>query len=260
MEPVLAWILAFMVSVAPPGRKTYYVEAQETREEAMARYESIAEDLVEVVYDPATTPLFRGSNGRSRTVSVMLAIMLYESGFGRNVDYGVGKYARGDRGNSWCMMQLNIGSGKTLRWNVKHDRRARYGDPPEEIFEGYTGEEMVKDRRKCFREGLKVLRLSFSSCRGMGLPLNQRLRVYGSGTCHGAQKGSALRMDTAIRWVRDSRDQRKLFIDEDISKLVVTKLDARRKAEEKAIAARKAKEATDQRQAEADKSESEKRQ
>lgn len=219
MDPIIAWILSFIVSVAPPGRKTFYPEAQETRVEAQERYESIAEDIVDVVYDPNTKALFRGSNGRSRTVSVILSIMLHESGFMRNVDYGVGKYARGDQGNSWCLMQLNIGAGRTLKWNVKHDRPPRWGDDPADIFDGYKGEELVKDRQLCIREGLKILRLSFSSCRG--LPLNQRLRVYASGSCENGAEGSAARMNTAIRWFQNTRDRRIEFKDSDIMQMVV---------------------------------------
>ena len=232
MESILAWILAFMVSVAPPGRKTFYTEAQETREEAMERYESIAQDIVDVVYDPNTKPVFRGSNGRARTVSVILSIMLYESGFMKNVDYGVGKYARGDRGNSWCLMQLNIGKERTFRWNTKYDRSPRWGDDPEDIFEGHTGPELVKNRQLCIREGLKVLRVSFSACRGRGLPLNQRLRVYASGTCGGGVEGSATRMNTAIRWFHDSRAKRRLFRDAEIVKLVEARLQGQHDAEQ----------------------------
>lgn len=221
MDPIIAWILSFIVSVAPPGRKTFYAEAQETREEALERYESIAEDVVNVVYDPSTKVLFRGDNGRARTVSVIMSIMLHESGFMRNVDYGVGKYARGDQGKSWCLMQLNIGSGRTIKWNTKHDRPPRWGDDPADIFDGYKGEELVQNRQLCIREGLKILRLSFSACRG--LPLNQRLRVYGSGSCDAGGKGSATRMDTAIRWFQNSRDQRRLFKDSDIMQMVAAK-------------------------------------
>ncbi len=213
-----------MVSVAPPGRKTFYAEAQETQVEAQNRYENIAKDIVDVVYDPNTKVLFRGSNGRSRTVSVILSIMFHESGFMRNVDYGVGKYARGDKGNSWCLMQLNIGSGRTLKWNVKYDRPPRWGDDPADIFDGYTGEELVANRQLCIREGLKVLRLSFSSCRGRGLPLNQRLRVYASGSCDNGAKGSAARMNTAIRWFQNTRIQRQKFEDSDIMQMVEARL------------------------------------
>jgi len=223
MEAVIAWILSFIVTAAPPGRQTFYTEAQETKEVALARYESIAQDIVEVVYDPNTKVLFGGPNGRARTASVVLSIMLYESGFMSNVDYGVGKFARGDNGNSWCLMQLNIGSGRTLKWNVKHDRPVKWDDKAEDIVDGVTGPEMVKDRKKCIREGLKGLRLSFASCRGMNLPLDQRLRVYGSGSCNGAAKASALRMNTAIKFFIDSKEKRP-FVDDDITKLVQAKL------------------------------------
>jgi hypothetical protein len=221
MAAVIAWILSFIVAAAPPGRQTFYAEAQETKEAALIRYESIAQDVVEVVYDPNTKVLFGGPNGRARTVSVILSIMLYEGGFMSNVDFGVGKFARGDHGNSWCLMQLNVGAGRTLKWNVKHDRSVRPNDRLEDIVEGLTGPELVKDRKNCIREGLKALRLSFGACRG--LPLNQSLRVYGSGSCTGAEKESALRMDTAIRWYSESKDKR-TFEDKDITALVSAKL------------------------------------
>ncbi len=229
MEPVIAWILAFMTAVAPPGRKTFYTEAQETQAEAQARYDDIAKDIVDVVYDPQTKVLFGGANGRSRTVSIILSIMLHESGFMKNVDYGVGKYARGDQGRSWCLMQLNIGEGRTLRWNIKEDRPPRWGDNPSDILDGYTGPELVADRQLCIREGLKVLRVSFSSCRG-SLPLNQRLRVYASGNCDGGSEGSAARMNTAIRWFQNSRDERKLFDEADVTRLVAARIQARQRA------------------------------
>ena len=133
MNAVIAWIMAFIVAVAPPGRMLYFPDAQETKEEATVRYNEIAQDVVEVVYDPNTKPLFRGSTGRARTVSVILSIMLHESGFRRDVDLNLGKYARGDKGNSWCLMQLNVGTGRTLKWNKKHNRKVRWNDPPEEI-------------------------------------------------------------------------------------------------------------------------------
>jgi hypothetical protein len=230
MEPILAWILAFMVSVAPPGRKTFYAEAQETKAEAEARYRDIAEDIVDVVYDPNTKVMFRGSNGRSRTVSIILSIMLHESGFMKNVDFGVGKYARGDQGKSWCLMQLNVGAGRTIKWNTKHDRPPRWGDDPADIFEGHKGEELVNNRKLCIQEGLKVLRVSFSSCRGKGLPLNQRLRVYASGSCERGAQGSAGRMNTAIRWFQNTRDKRRLFKDSEVMQLVEARLQSEQAA------------------------------
>lgn len=212
MELVYAWMVGFMVAVAPPGRTTFYAEAQESREVALARYDSIAKDIVEVVFDPQTKPLFTGDQGRVRTATVVLSIMLHEGGFMRNADFGIGKFGRGDGGKSWCLMQINVGKGRTMSWNTKYDRLPRFGDDPKDIVPGLTGPELVADRKNCIREGLKVLRLSFGAC--PGLPLEQKLRVYGSGNCNGAVEGSAIRMRSAIKLWETTKKER-LFVDSD---------------------------------------------
>lgn len=243
MEPVIAWILSFMVSVAPPGRTMYHSEAQETKKEALVRYEDIAKDVIEVVYDPKTKPLFGGKWGRARTASLILSIMLHESAFAKNVDYGVGKYARGDQGRSWCLMQMNVGKGRAWSrgggYNIKHDRPWRYGDKPEDIVQGASGPEMVKDRRKCITEGLRLIRISFRSCRSR--PLKERLNVYASGNCKYGSQGSRVRMTTAIKFFEQSAEKRKKFKDEEIKKAVAELLKRREAAEakEKAIAEEK---------------------
>lgn len=218
MEPVIAWILSFIVSVAPPGRPAFYPEAQETKQEAMERYNDIATDIIEVVYDPNTKPLFGGRWGRARTVTVLLGIMLYESGFWRNVDFGVGKYGRGDKGNSWCLMQMNVGNGRPWTrgggYNVKHDRPWRFGDKAEDLIEGASGPEMVADRRKCITEGLRLIRLSFRSCRSN--PLKERLNVYASGNCKYGSAGSRIRMAAAIKFFEESAELRKKFKDQEV--------------------------------------------
>lgn len=205
-EKAVAWMVGFMVRNAPPGRQTFYAEAQETKEEALERYNGIANAIIDVVYAPDTKPLFAGSNGRSRTASVILAIMLYESGFMKNVDFGTGKLGRGDGGRSYCLLQLQVGGGKTIKWNKKYDRLPKAGDDPNDIFDGYTGPELVQDRHKCVGESLKALRVSFNSC--PGLPLDQALRMYGSGNCEGAERPSRLRMQTAFKFWENTRDER----------------------------------------------------
>lgn len=260
-EAVIKWVMSFMTKHAPPGRKTYYVEAQETKEEAEKRYRSIAEDLVEVVYDPNTKPAFQGKTGRARTISVMLGIMLYESGFGKHVDFGVGKYGRGDNGNSWCLMQMNVGKGRAWArgggWNIKHDRPWRYGDKKEDIVIGASGPEMVKDRRKCFTEGLRLIKLSFRSCRKQ--PFNLKLLVYASGKCDPTIKaavvGSRLRMKAATKFWETSTELRKEFKQPPVVAWVKAELERREKA---ALAAKKAKEKKEaEKKAEKDKKEDE---
>lgn len=236
------WIMGFMTRHAPPGRKTFYKEAQESQEDALVRYRSIAEDIVEVVYNPETPPLFKGKYGRTRTVTVILGIMLHESGFMRNVDYGIGKYARGDKGNSWCLMQMNVGKGRAWSdaggWNIKEHRPWRYGDQAEDLIEGSSGPEMVSDRKKCITEGLRLIRLSFRACRSR--PFGERLNVYASGRCTAGAEGSQLRLRTATKFWERTAEERKAFADEGVSKLIVAKLEKR--AEEEALAAKEAEE------------------
>lgn len=204
-EKAIEWMVSFMTRHAPPGRKTFYTDAQETKEEALERYHGIASAIVDVVYNPKTKPLFGGANGRARSSAVILAIMLFESGYMKSVDNGV---RRGDAGKSWCLLQINIGAGRTLRWNTKFDRPVRMGDDAADIFEGYTGRELVEDRKKCVGEAYKALRLSFGACSSMQLPLDQKLRVYGSGNCNGAVKESRLRMKAAIKFWDETHQTR----------------------------------------------------
>lgn len=188
------WIVTFITKVSPPGRKTYFTHAQETREEALVRYGEIADNLLAAVYDPDIKPLFSGSLGRARTISLMLGVMFWETGFRRDVDLGLGKHARGDNGRSWCLMQINLGSGKTAL--------------------GYTGEDLVKNRRICFQEGLRVIRGSFSACRQ--LPLEHRLSAYASGSCDKGRDKSRQRVQTGMQWFTNSRALR-LFSDIDLA-------------------------------------------
>jgi hypothetical protein len=198
LDKVSNWILAFIHDAAPPGRKIYYPEGQETVDAAEERYKSIATDIVDVAYNPHTTPVFKGKNGRTQTIALILSVMYHESSFMRHVDYGLGKYARGDHGKSWCMMQVKIEDERTPKWNYVKDRAVHWGDPKEEIRDGYTGEELVADRKLCIAEGIRIMRGSFSSCRR--LPLEDRLRQYASGNCEDGADASHNRVNMAMSW------------------------------------------------------------
>lgn len=202
-------MVTFMVTLAPPGRPQYIPEAQETREEAVARYESIARDIQTVVMDEDERVITSGKYARLRMTSILLSIMLHESGFRKDVDYGQGKYARGDRGNSWCLMQLNIGKGQTRAWNHVQNRFERPGDPPEELEEGWYGPELVNNRVNCIRAGLRTV--VGTACRR--LPPLEWLRAYASGSCGAGSKASQARMGTAVRWFDAHRPT---FTDSDV--------------------------------------------
>src|ERR1700677_4658561 len=143
MNALVAYLLAAMISWSPPVEHEYY----EPREETVARYVAIARTIAEVALDPAEPPLFGGPDGRAETALFIAAVAYYESGgYRRDVELGTGKHARGDSGRSWCLMQVNIGGGRTV--------------------EDWTGIDLVADRDKCIRAGLHRMRESFLHCTG----------------------------------------------------------------------------------------------
>jgi hypothetical protein len=143
---IITWLVAAMFAWAP------------ARESERARYTEIASDLAAVVYDPAEQPLFYGDDGRAKTALVLASIAAHESTFRPDVDDG---RKRGDSGNSWCLMQMHIGAGRTI--------------------EGWNGHDLVSDRRNCFRAGLHIAQWSFRFCKAF--PVQERLSAYASGRC-----------------------------------------------------------------------------
>lgn len=209
MEQFIAWLVAFMTTLSPPGHKTYIPDARETQAEALERYSDIARDLAEVLTDEKERVITKGTQARIRMAAIIVSVMLHESGFRKDVDTGKGKYARGDHGNSWCLMQINVGKGRTKAWNYTHNRFARPNDNPEEVTQGWTGEELVADRKNCIRAGLHII--TATTCRGQG-PLGW-LRGYASGSCQKGEQASKSRVGLALRWVHSHRPD---FTDEDL--------------------------------------------
>jgi hypothetical protein len=201
VNAVIAWLVAFMVAVAPTTRKHFYVDDKETPDEAQARYESIANDVVEVYWDPENPPLFSGPTGRLKTVSVAMSIIYHESQLRRDVDFGLGKKAKGDSGKSWCLMQVMTGNGRSGDWNKVKHRFKMWGDKPEDIVEGWTGTELVQDRKKCLTAGYRVMAASFAVCHK--LPVSEWLRAYASGNCDddgGGAEPSEARMNFGMNY------------------------------------------------------------
>jgi hypothetical protein len=190
-EAFVTWILTTMVAMSPPHRQHWEPAAQESHEQADARYREIAETLVDGVFDPAVEPVFTGARGRQNTAMLVLVWWNAESGFRRDVDLGTGrartaKAGWNDFGRSWCMGQINLGrkripdpmhSGKWIE------------DSPTETSEGWSGLELCQDRSKCFRATLRVMRQSIRSCRT--LPFEERLAAYAAGTCE-SETGRAI--------------------------------------------------------------------
>lgn len=171
-ELMTAWLLSIFVAVAPPGRDKP-VEAIETAEEGRARYTEIARAIADTVQ--AEPLLFAGERAIERTALVMASVAYLESGLRKDVDLGLKKGPAGDCG----LWQFNLGThGKTL--------------------EGYSCDDVTKDRHKAAKSALAMMRRSFRACARFGH--NAMLRVYASGSCQRGLRESRVRMQLAGAW------------------------------------------------------------
>jgi hypothetical protein len=199
VNTVIAWLVAFITAVNPPGSRKWLPAAEETAEDASARYESIAEDLASIVWDRDNPPFFKGPFAREKTASVMLATMKFESQFRRDVDLNIGSKARGDGGDSYCLLQIDVGKGRTQAWNQTKHRFKYKGDPSTDvIIPGFTGDELIADRKNCLLTAYRYMRVSFQAC--SALPVEERLALYASGSCDRGHDASAIRMKYAKTW------------------------------------------------------------
>lgn len=212
---LIAWVLSVINFLSPPGRTHYTKEAQETLDEAKNRHALIAEAIVDVAFDESEAPLYGGRRGRHNTALTMVSVAFNESGFRRDVDLGLGRLGRGDYGRSWCMMQLNLGK------KIVEKGGKRVEDSAELTSDGWSGVDLVADRRKCFKAGLHAMRRSFMSCQvgtakagtklmlhgkevvleedtTVPLPMYDRLSQYATGKCTYGQHESRTRMNLAF--------------------------------------------------------------
>lgn len=172
-----------MAIIAPPGRRLYIPETEETPIEGLARYESIAQDAYEVAYDPAEKPVVN----RAFTMSLLLSLSWHEGGWLKVVDLDAGegrkrlsKKGWNDWGNSYCLCQINLGK--------------KGNDSARKTAEGWTGMQLIADRKKCFRAALHIIQKT--QCGGGPGMLNS----YATGTCSKGLDLSRIRVGTAQRF------------------------------------------------------------
>ncbi len=170
MDGLVSYLVSAMLSWVP-----LYAQTAESKEDALGRYESIAQDAAAVAYDDREAPLFSGPNGRAQTALLMLSIASYESSYQKAVDDGTGL---GDHGHSFCLMQIRVGVGVTR--------------------EGWTGQDLVSERARCFRAALHILHGSFNVCRK--LPVEDRMSAYATGRCFENASVSRSRIGRARTW------------------------------------------------------------
>jgi len=207
-------MVTLMLAIAAPYNSPIPALA-ETPEETRARYESIATDVASVVYDEKESPMIQGIRGREASAAILLSIAFHESSFRKAVDKNIGPGGRGDHGDSWCLMQLNVGKGRTIPWHAKENRpayreckenevstKAYRCDKKEEITAGWSGPELIDDRKKCIRASYRYMKMSFGACQH--LPVTDRLSAYASGSCISDFEPSKRRMNLGLRWFAKS--------------------------------------------------------
>ena len=196
---VTAWIFSVLTFLIPPGilaeQERFVPEASESKAQAEERYHAWSEVIAKEVYENNNT-LYKGSEGKKKTVALVLSIMKYESGFRRDVDLGIGrerlaKSGWNDHGRSWCLMQINLGKKHVQKNGVWMD------DSAINTEEGYSGRDLVSDRIKCVRSGINTLRKSLATCGN--LPARDWLRAYASGNCNDGERESVGRMSLSWR-------------------------------------------------------------
>jgi len=169
MDTLVTYLVAAMTAWVPAKAHP------ESPEETAKRYESIAQDVASVAFDEAEKPLFAGPDGRIQTALFMLSIASYESSYKKVVDEGAD---RGDGGRSYCLMQIRVGDGRTR--------------------EGWTGSQLVADRKLCLRAALHILHGSFNVCHN--LPVEDRMSAYATGRCFEHADVSRSRIYRARAW------------------------------------------------------------
>ena len=210
----LDWATSKMTKWVAPGTNNWE-KGTETAEEATERFALIARDSFEVAFDEAEPPLFPGKDGRLKTWATLLSVASFESSFRFDVDAGKGKHSKGDHGQSWCLMQVKLGPAVKGKTKGRINLETPYARFTTVESDGVGGEDLVQDRKACFRAGLHLMRTSFSMCKS--LPLEDRLAAYASGSCDKGRQSSRWRVGKALRWVSSTKPK---LVDETVVQVI----------------------------------------
>jgi hypothetical protein len=189
MKPILRWLVLAMASWIPLPERPLH---DEPMADYVARRTAIAEDLLAVASDSAEEPLFDGPDARERTALFMASIASFESAYDLEVDQGKRLGPAGEV----CIMQVSVDAARTPRGMV--------------TAEGWTRDELAKDRSKCIRAALHKLQVSRRICSDARSILNRTQRalagsdvfsIYTGGRCSAGSLYAAHRYNRAQKWL-----------------------------------------------------------
>jgi hypothetical protein len=196
MNNVIIPIIVAVINSLSPSNKIA-ASSGETQEETLARYESIARDLVKVAGDKSVKSVYEGPRSRVKMIALEVAISRKESNFLKGVDNGE---IRGDNGNSWCLAQIHTAGGRVV---IKADGSFGYS-----TTEGWRGIDLVTDRTRCFKISAAIAQISFKC---PNTDKYSKLNLYASGKCDAGYWQSKERIELA-----EEVDEKLTFTDDDI--------------------------------------------
>ena len=169
------WLASIVFMMYPPDR--VHPGNLILQENYKRHVNEVVIDIQEVVYDRAKTPWLYGKWARAQEAALATIIAAEESGgFNLGVENGI---IRRDRGASWCLMAMNIGRGRTM--------------------EGWSGPDLIADRKKCITAGVNAMRRSMSVCRANGVLSG--LSAYDTGRCIKNERISVSRVSRAFYYI-----------------------------------------------------------
>lgn len=162
MTALVEWILSAALTFAPIATRPQFKGYEETQEETLARYRSIAEDIAAA----ASEGDGKGRSSKERA-ALLLAVAIGESGLSADVDKSP-CYREG----GW-KTRCDSGSSYTI-WQLKHTLLDGKLVPGRDL-QGHA------KRRDAARGALRMIEGSLGMC--SKLPVEDRLSMYGVGRC-----------------------------------------------------------------------------
>ena len=148
----------------------------ETREEMYERFTSIANDAVDTVQESGN--VFYGDYAVLRSAWAILGVAHHETRWAKEVDVWTHEGTGVIKDGAWCLMQIQLGKKKTY---LDDDNKTYRMDSHNKTAEGWTGRDLVDDRKKCFKVGYRMIKQSFGACRHK--PMELHMAAYASGSC-----------------------------------------------------------------------------
>lgn len=171
MHQLITYLLVAMTAWVPVRNLTAWGES---KEDVLARYESIANDVASVALDPDEPPVFTGAAGRTKTALLVMSVASFEGGFQKFVDDGECNDSRFsadrrggcDGGRAYTIWQLHareFGGGFVLLSDGRLSS-ARYATAAELASHEVLGPAaLIADRKVAARVAQRLLRQSLKT-------------------------------------------------------------------------------------------------